>query len=765
MRLSPPATFRTATVWAVAVAVGLLFAIGLATAPVATADTCDNATLRAQNDSTELADCRAYEMVSPPFKAGFPVWMVDVADTDDGIVSFKSVGSFSGTQQGILLRVPYYAERSSVGWRTTAPAPSPAIYDVTDAQEGIQAESADLRQSLWAFSRRDVPGDPFGLWLRDPDGAFTRVGDALPGPGVPSVKVRLVSDDLSHVVFNYGTGGGAGVTGLWEQVGIGNGPPYAVSVDNQGQPVGATPGDPNGFDSCPRSMSADGRVIVFSVSQRVGSPCGLLTARIGGAVTVAVSGSECTRTAGDVGGVCNPAAPAQYEGTADDGSRVFFTTSQQLVNGDIDQANDLYACEIPDGVPTPVGSANPCASLAQVSGTATNARVENVVAVSKDGSRVYFVAQGVLAGNLGVGDVGPATGASAHSLYLWERDDAHPEGQTRFISRLVDGLGGNDLTRGQMTPDGRYLLFATANPLVTAGPDADTDGARDVYRYDAETPSIERVSTSVAGGGGNAPFDASPSSRLSMTDDGSTVIFDTTEALSETDANGITDVYAWRDGHVSRISSGGVSIAPGGGGDFAVITPSGRDVFFTTNARVLAADGDASIDIYTARVGGGFAPPPPPAACSGDGCQGLVSGAPGLAGPRSGLSGDSDPGAAAATLSLRAVTAAQRRRLAVTGKLALTVAANMAGRVSATARAKIAGRSVTVGTGRQTMTRPGSVAVGLRLSRKARSRLAVRGRLTVKVVVSHSKAARGRSVTLKLTKKARASKASVGGRS
>ena len=36
-------------------------------------------------------------------------------------------------------------------------------------------------------------------------------------------------------------------------------------------------------------------------------------------------------------------------------------------------------------------------------GYGDNARVENVVSVSEDGSRVYFVAQGVLADNLGVG--------------------------------------------------------------------------------------------------------------------------------------------------------------------------------------------------------------------------------------------------------------------------------------------------------------------------------------------------------------------------
>ena len=33
-------------------------------------------------------------------------------------------------------------------------------------------------------------------------------------------------------------------------------------------------------------------------------------------------------------GVCNGVSPATYAGGAADGSRVFFTTSQQLVNGE-----------------------------------------------------------------------------------------------------------------------------------------------------------------------------------------------------------------------------------------------------------------------------------------------------------------------------------------------------------------------------------------------------------------------------------------------
>jgi hypothetical protein len=747
MPSSSPASSRTVSAWVVAVIASLLFAVGLATAPVATADSCANATLRAQNNSTDLPDCRAYEMVSAPYKEGFGILPAsNTSFTDDGLLSYQSRGAFAGNEQGNAVNT-YHATRSGAGWTTSSIEPPGAQYSTASGGElgvPVQAESADLKWSLWRMYRRDTetPAD-IGFWLRDPHGVFTRAcgalffayskssdGDQLPGAS---------SDDLSHFIV--------GLNPLSECVGTGNGgPPRTVTVTNDGQPTPAAP--------CLRDVSSDGRVIVFGSGCNSGTPSELW-ARVGGSATVAVSGSECTRPFGDPNGVCNPFSAPAYAGAADDGSRVFFTTSQQLVNGDIDQTNDLYACDIPAGEPEPVGTANHCATLTQVSGAATDAQVRRAVAVSKDGSRVYFVAQGVLAGNLGVGGFGAVAGAD--NLYLWERDDAHPAGQTRYVARLADS--GDDLARAQLTPDNRYLLFTTANRLVDSGAGADADDARDVYRYDAVTHALVRVSTSIAGGGGNAAgFDANIPQASGMSADGSTVVFATAEALSpDADTNGVTDAYAWRDGQVSLISADG--------GNAVGVTPSGRDIFFITSAQVLPADGDLGTDIYTARLGGGFARPQPPAPCSGDSCQGLLSGVSGLAGPRSGLSGDSDPQDAAAAFSLRAVSAAQRRRLAATGKLSLTVAANAAGRVTATARARISGRSVTVGSGRRTMTTPGSVAVALKLSRKARRLLAARGRLTVKVVVSHSKATRGRSVTLKLTGARASKRSSVGGRS
>lgn len=707
-----------------AIIVGVL-SVGFVSSAVA-GDTCVNAAVRVQTGSTALPDCRAYEMVSASYKEGFPLLPSGggIGFTEDGLVSYQSRGAFAGNALGSPNNL-YHATRSVAGWVTSSLDPPGSTYDTSNGAIGIPvaAETVDLRWSVWSMVRRDgESGGDTGFWLRGSDGAFTRVGDYA---GFAVVGVGVSAGDLTHLVLT--SGGGT----LLEYVGTENsGPPRAVSRDNNGQ---ASPGD-----ICLRDVSSDVRVITFSSGcNGLGTP--QVWARVGGSASVAVSGSECTRAAGDVGGLCNGVSAAAYAGAAADGSRVFFTTSQQLVNGDIDQTDDLYACDIPTGSPAPVGSANPCASLTQVSGAATDAQVENAVAVSEDGSRVYFVAQGVLADNLDVRGVGARAGKE--NLYMWEDDAAHPAGHTRYVARLGDP-GSNDLTRAQMTPDGRYLLFVTANKLAAG----DTDNGIDVYRYDAVTHTIVRVSASVAGGGGgNAPgLDASVPAKSAMSADGATVIFDTAEALSPSDSNGVNDVYGWRDGQVWLISAGG--------GSAVGVTPSDRDIFFITDEQVLGADRDANTDIYDARAGGGFAPAQTPSPCFGDQCQGERSQPPSFAGPSVARPGGDGSAGVAPVFSVRTVSAAQRRTLATTGKIGLMVTANAAGTIDVRAAATIAGRSVTVGSGHRALAAPGKVAVALTLSKSARAQLASRGRLTVKIAVRHSKVALDRSVTLKLVR-------------
>jgi hypothetical protein len=702
------------------------------------ADGCANAALRAQNNSSGLPDCRAYEMVSPPYKEGFT--LIPQTFSDDGAVAFTSIGSFAEGGIGTLANL-YVATRSATGWTTVAPNPPTDVYDVASgAIGGADALSVDLRWALWRSIRRVAPVDTTGYFdLTGPGGSITRVG---PGAGA---FFQGSSADLSHIVFAHGLGvGSAQDAALYEFVGTGHTEPgRPVSVDNTGQQVPA--------QACPNGVSVDGRVIFFGSGCNVGVV--QVWARVGGTATVAVSRSECTRPADDPAGPCNGVSAAQYVGSAADGSRVFFTTDQQLVNGDTDITGDLYACDIPDGAPAPIGDANPCTTLRQISGVTNSARVQSVPVVSKDGSRAYFVANGVLADNLGTSNTPAVDGAA--NLYLWSSDAAHPDGQITFVADVTDpGAGGGvaSVASPRMTPDGRYLVFGTTAALIKAGPGTethpgdDTDGgAADLYRYDAQTRALVRVSTAVTGTAGNTPgMDASNNERRgTITDDGSTIVFVTTEALSPQDTDGGPDVYGWHDdGRVSLISDGHT------GGRRAWITPSGRDIFFTTAGRLTALDGDVNEDIYDARVDGGL-DLTQPVPCFGDNCRAAPSATPNLPGPSTGGSGDHGSTTAIPTFTLQTVSATQRRRLAQTGRLTLTVKTNTPGVL--TASGTVTGLTGAMTPVRKTATAAGTLQLTVALSKKARARLAAHGRLSLRLTIRHSKVALSRTTTLALT--------------
>jgi hypothetical protein len=600
---------------------------------------CPNEVLRAENNSTGLPECRAYELVTNPFKEGFAP--LAHSFSDDGNLMYSSAGNFADNRMGGITN-EYLASRSASGWQTAASAPSGPTYIISGSLSNASAISADSRSSVWPLRRSEQSTNVMDLYLRGPDGVVTRIGPnvnpAKLGPESPGshataplpLNVVGASADLSHVLISlYGSFGYPGDTSngsfsLYEYVGTGNDRPELVGVDNTGHQISSG-------DTCASGISTDGRVVFFDPG---GCAAGSsrVWARINGTTSIEASASECTRTAADPGGACNGPAPANYQGAASDGSRVYFTTTRQLVNGDTDETSDLYACEIPTDTPAPVGIANPCADLTEVSGPGSEARVESVVNVSEDGSRVYFVAQGALAANLGTNDATAVAGD--HNLYVWQRDAAHPAGQTTFVTKLDSNAFGFGT---QSTADGRYLLFTTPNQLLPT----DTDNASDAYRYDADTGALLRLSTDSSGTGGNADglgveisnsaFKPDPP-RSAITSNGETVVFWTSEALSPADTNGTVDVYAWHEGQVSLISSGRPEPLSGWMVLFAWVTPSGTDIFFPTTQRLTPADGDTNVDVYDARVGGGFSFPQA-ARCSEEACQPSASGPPAVPAP------------------------------------------------------------------------------------------------------------------------------------
>jgi hypothetical protein len=99
------------------------------------------------------------------------------------------------------------------------------------------------------------------------------------------------------------------------------------------------------------------------------------------------------------------------------------------------------------------------------------------------------------------------------------------------------------------------------------------------------------------------------------------VFFNSPEPLAPSrDTNNAVDVYEFDGERTALISTG-----KGTGGRVAHMSVDGRDVFFTTRDQLLAIDKDSAVDIYDARIGGGFPAQnqlPPSTACAGEDCSG-----------------------------------------------------------------------------------------------------------------------------------------------
>jgi len=654
---------------------------------------------------------------------------------------FAEANNYSGVDSN-----PFLAQRAPTGWETfSAFAPASLLGQPQGPGSGGLGEySSDLSKIADCGTATDSDtrvGTAVVCALREPDGSWV---STPPYASLNGTTVNLNSgviggsSDLSTVVFQVENNQGLvhllpadtnineGLDGsIYEIVGLGGASPELrlVNVDDHGNVIGpthetglnrinetflgATPlsfgfggeGATLGEGSRYHAVSADGSTIFFTATPAGGAPT--IYARIGASETVAISQpspSECATCS-------TPASGAVFQGASADGSKAFFTTDQQLLGADKDTTADLYMYDR-DAV---TGH-----NLVQVSGggagdltPGSGAEVQGVVDVSSDGSHVYFVARGVLT-TLPNGDGQSAT-ANADNAYVFDT----LTGQTRFVAELCSGpeksgevadvhcpasLNEKQYPEGpvndsylwhartgveaQVTPDGGYLVFDTYAKLITSGPEADTNEARQVYRYDFETGKLNRISIGEpsfpASNNGNTPgMDATIAGTAfaetgatgdvndmgrAISENGEYIVFSTPERLQADDVNGLTgstshcgegsvatatdgcDVYEWHDGVVSMLSDGqslaGTDVALGSLNGFGagnpMISASGSDVFFTTRIPLVGQDTDQLADVYDARIGGGLPKPTAATSCSGEACQGGAS-----TGPVLGASGTS----------------------------------------------------------------------------------------------------------------------------
>ncbi len=406
-----------------------------------------------------------------------------------------------------------------------------------------------------------------------------------------------------------------------------------------------------------------------------GSACAVT----GDACTVEVSASQRTNAEGKPEPDPHGPQTAQYEDASANGSRVFFTSKAELTNdadtGPEDDAANLYEYDVETGVLTDLTAV----TEAEQTEDADGAAVLGLVTAGDDGSYVYFVAEGRLAAQANAGGEVPEMGEP--NLYL-----AHA-GRVAFIAQLTapklnmqilysgdeaDWFNRDDNTAGpgwhtvRVTPDGKHLAFQSMRRLTgydnaQAAPAECDDEAfnefgdcREVYLYDAETEKLVCASCDPSGAqpvgpaelGGHEQtslsFDGAQPFYLphNLSDDGRRLFFQTPDALVPQDSNGLRDVYEWEEageGSCTRAEGCVFAISNVAGGNeslFMDATPDGEDVYIATQDQLVpAADSDTRVNVYDARVGGGFPVSVAPPSCdNADSCKPPVAAQPAVFG-------------------------------------------------------------------------------------------------------------------------------------
>jgi hypothetical protein len=308
---------------------------------------------------------------------------------------------------------------------------------------------------------------------------------------------------------------------------------------------------------------------------------------------------------------------------------------------------------------------------------------EGIVGQSDDLSRLYFVDTEVLAG-AGQNDQGASALAGENNLYGWH------QGALSFIATLSNTdsgyFGTNDWSpypsrrTAQASPSGRYLAFLSHVPLTgydntgpclfeLAGGKTPVGFFKDapcaeVFLYDSAPETLACVSCNPSNasplGPSRLPLIISSNSSSAvpqpryLTDQGR-LFFDSADSLSPSDTNegsvpgrAAEDVYEFEpqglgscerpDGCLHLISAGHEPLDS----NFLAIDSAGDNVFFTTRDQLVLKDRDHAMDLYDARVKGGFPDEAEtdPTGCQGEACQPQVTPPAPIVPATSALAGD-----------------------------------------------------------------------------------------------------------------------------
>ncbi len=193
-----------------------------------------------------------------------------------------------------------------------------------------------------------------------------------------------------------------------------------------------------------------------------------------------------------------------------------------------------------------------------------------------------------------------------------------PRTDSPIVIHSVNDSGTRHTGDFQITPNGNDAVFTSTISLT--GYTNFRHG--EIFRNDAGGAGLQCVSCNPTGSKATGEAALAPNG-LSLTDDGGTVFFGSADPLVPSDLDNREDVFEWKEGRISLISTG---LSPY---NSSLLTGSadGTDAYFFTRDTLVPEDLNGSlVKIYDARAGGGFPYTPPPVSCkAADECHGAGS--------------------------------------------------------------------------------------------------------------------------------------------
>lgn len=573
-----------------------------------------------------IPDGRGYEQVSPTDKtggAGGVLPLINLYQLDGPLQA--SPGGEAITYLGEAFYEPgvggvnqYRSGRQSSGWGTANASPPTTTVTPALNLNHYVAFSTDLTHAVRYSNQPLAPGAPTGyrnLWLLDTHtGVFQPLVTATPpnrGPGEFRLEFAGASSDFSRIFFQANDAltpeaedhefegrdlyeWHDGVLRLVNLLGGGSSPnAFFGAPAEEEQAV-----EQGNFKN---AISLDGsRAIWADLTD------GALYSSEAGSSPVQLDKSEGPGSSG--GGT--------YLAASSDGSRVFFSDSSALTaDSTASGTPDLYEYSFATGKLT---------DLTVDPNVGEQANVIGVVGASTEGAYVYFIAQGILASGASSGEDNMYLTHEGHVEFIATLSSEDENDRTRYQER--NGLFGDwapiaGHRTADVTHSGRYVAFQSVRNLTGY----EGGGTSEVFLYDATKNELVCASCNPSGAAPSGlsalpvtNFDTDTPQWLSE-EDGGRLVFDSIDALVPWDTNGREDVYEYENGQVSLISAGTGPYASG----LATASENETNVFFTTSDELVPQDEDELVDLYDARIGGGFPAPQLPAPCSEvEGCRG-----------------------------------------------------------------------------------------------------------------------------------------------